>query len=141
MIGILFALTAALAWGIGNVWVRIALQGLRPTTASVITLFTGMLLLFPLALVLHWDEVKGISAGVLLIIFFYGMANFLMGRFLNVLSISRIGLNRAIPIVASSPVFALILAVIFLDESLSALIILGTITVMAGILLIVTEQR
>ena len=141
MIGILFALSAALAWGIGNVWVRIALQGLRPTTASVFTLFTGMLLLFPLALVLHWDEVKDISAGVLLIIFFYGMANFLMGRFLNVLSISRIGLNRAIPIVASSPVFALILAVIFLDESLSALIILGTMTVMAGILLIVTEQR
>ena len=141
MIGILFALTAALAWGIGNVWVRIALQGLRPTTAAVFTLFTGMLLLFPLALVLHWDEVTGISAGVLLTIFFYGMANFLIGRFLNILSISRIGLNRAIPIVASSPVFALILAVIFLDESVSALIILGTMTVMAGILLIVTEQR
>ena len=140
MIGILFALSAALAWGIGNVWVRIALKGLRPTTASVITLFTGTLLLFPMALALHWDEVKGISAGVLLLIFFYGMANFLMGRFLNVLSISRIGLNRAIPIVASSPVFALILAVIFLDESVSALIILGTMTVMAGILLIVTEQ-
>ena len=113
MIGILFALSAALAWGIGNVWVRFALQGLRPTTASVFTLFTGMLLLFPLALVLHWDDVRGISAGALLTIFFYGMANFLMGRFLNVSSISRIGLNRAIPIVASSPVFALILAVIF----------------------------
>ena len=134
MTGILFALSAALAWGIGNVWVRIALQGLRPTTAAVLSLF-------PLALVLHWEEVTGISEGVLLTIFFYGIANFLMGRFLNVLSISRIGLNRAIPIVASSPVFALILAVIFLDESVSALIILGTMTVMAGILLIVTEQR
>lgn len=141
MIGILFALSAALAWGLGNVWVRIAVNELRPTTASVFTLFTGSLLLFPLALLLHWDDITGIGVGVMLTIFFYGMANFLMGRFLNVSSISLIGLNRAIPIVAAAPVFALILAVIFLDESLSALIILGTMTVMAGILLIVTEQR
>lgn len=141
MTGILLALAAALVWGMGNVWVRIALQGMRPTTAAVFSLFVGLLLLFPLALVLHWDDVAGISVGVMLTIFFYGMANFLTGRFLNYSSISRIGLNRAIPIVASSPIFALALAVIFLDESVNALIILGTVTVMGGILLIVTERR
>lgn len=141
MTGILFALAAALVWGMGNVWVRIALQGMRPTTAAVFSLFIGLLLLFPLALILHWDDVTGITSGVLLTIFFYGMANFLTGRFLNYSSISRIGLNRSIPIVASSPVFALTLAVIFLDESLNAFIILGTMVVMTGILLIVTERR
>ena len=141
MTGILLALAAALVWGMGNVWVRLALQGMRPTTASVFSLFVGLLLLFPLALILHWDDVTGITAGVMLTIFFYGMANFLTGRFLNYSSISRIGLNRAIPIVASSPIFALALAVIFLDESLNAFIFLGTMTVMAGVLLIVTERR
>lgn len=141
MTGILLALAAALVWGIGNVWIRIALQGIRPTTGAVFSLFVGLLLLFPLALLLHWDEATSISAGVMLTIFFYGMSNFLMGRFLNYSSISRIGLNRSIPIVASSPIFALTLAVLFLDESLNALIILGTMTVMAGILLIVTERR
>jgi drug/metabolite transporter (DMT)-like permease len=141
MTGILLALAAAFVWGIGNVWVRLALQGMRPTTVSVFSLFIGLLLLFPLALILHWDDVTGITSGVILTIFFYGMANFLTGRFLNYSSISRIGLNKAIPIVASSPVFALTLAVIFLDESVNALIILGTVIVMGGIMLIVTERR
>ncbi len=141
MTGILLALAAALVWGMGNVWVRIALQGMRPTTVSVFSLFVGLLLLFPLALILHWDDVAGITTGVLLTIFFYGVANFVTGRFLNYSSINRIGLNRASPIVASSPIFALALAVIFLDESLNAFIILGTMIVMAGVLMIVTEHR
>ena len=141
MTGILLALAAAVVWGIGNVWVRMALQGMRPTTVSVFSLFVGLLLLFPLALILNWDDVTGITSGVMLTIFFYGLANFVTGRFLNYSSINRIGLNRAIPIVASSPVFALIMAVIFLDESVNALIILGTVVVMGGIMLIVTERR
>jgi DME family drug/metabolite transporter len=114
---------------------------MRPTTGAVFSLFVGLLLLFPLALLLHWDDVTSISAGVMGTIFLYGMANFLMGRFLNYSSISRIGLNRSIPIVASSPLFALILAVMFLDESVNAFIVLGTVTVMGGILLIVTDRR
>ena len=140
MTGVFLALAAALVWGIGNVWVRIALQDMRPTTGAVFSLFIGLLLLFPLALVLHWDAVTGISAGVMLTIFFYGMANFLLGRYLNYSSISRIGLNKSVPIVASSPLFALVLAVVFLDESVNAPIILGTLTVMGGILLIVTDR-
>ena len=141
MTGILLALAAALVWGIGGVWIRIALQEIRPTTGAVFSLFIGLLLLFPLAQILHWDDVTGITAGVMLTIFFYGMANFLLGRFLNYSSISRIGLNKSIPIISSSPIFALILAVVYLDESVNAFIILGTLVVMAGVLVIVTERR
>ena len=69
------------------------------------------------------------------------MSNFLLGRFLNYSSISRIGLNRSVPIIATSPVAALVLAVVFLGEGVDAIIALGTATVMAGVLLIVTERR
>ena len=141
MTGMLFALGAATVWGLGNVWIRLALRDMRPTTSAVFSLFTGLVLLVPIALWQHWDVLTGITAGALVTIFFYGMANFLMGRFLNYSSISRIGLNRSVPIVSSSPVAALALAVVLLGESVNIPIILGTMTVMAGVLLIVTERR
>ena len=87
------------------------------------------------------DSVLNIAAGALFTIFIYGMSNFLLGRFLNYSSISRIGLNRSVPIIATSPVAALVLAVVFLGEGVDAIIAVGTATVMAGVLLIVTERR
>lgn len=141
MTGMLFALCATTAWGMGNVWIRLALRDMRATTVSVYSLCTGLLLLIPLALLLYWDEVVSLTVGALTTIFFYGMSNFLMGRFLNYSSISRIGLSRSVPITSASPVVAFALAVVFLGESLSLPIVLGTATVMAGILLIVTERR
>ena len=141
MTGMLFALGATTAWGMANVWVRLALRDMRPTTVSVLSLGTGLLLLIPLSLLFYWEDVVSLSAGALLTIFFYGMSNFLLGRFLNYSSISRIGLSRSVPITAASPVVAFVLAVVFLGESLTLPILLGTATVMAGILLIVTERR
>ena len=111
MTGILFALGASTVWGIGNVWIRLALRDMRPTTSAVFSLFSGLLLLLPLSFWLHWDSLTAMTLGALGAVFFYGMSNFLLGRFLNYSSISRIGLNRSVPIVSASPVPALALAV------------------------------
>lgn len=141
MTGMLLALCATTVWGMANVWIRLALRDMRPTTVAVLSLGTGLLLLIPLSLLLYWDDMVSLSAGALTTIFFYGMSNFLLGRFLNYSSISRIGLSSSVPITAASPVVAFVLAVAFLGESLTLPILLGTATVMAGILLIVTERR
>lgn len=141
MTGILFALGASTVWGIGNVWIRLALRDMRPTTSAVFSLFSGLLLLLPLSFWLHWDALTSMTLGALAAVFFYGMSNFLLGRFLNYSSISRIGLNRSVPIVSASPVPALALAVLLLGEEINLLLIIGGVTVMAGILLIVTDRR
>ena len=141
MTGILFALGASTVWGIGNVWIRLALRDMRPTTSAVFSLFSGLLLLLPLSFWLHWDSLTAMTLGALGAVFFYGMSNFLLGRFLNYSSISRIGLNRSVPIVSASPVPALALAVLLLGEEINLMLIIGGVTVMAGILLIVTDRR
>lgn len=141
MTGILFALGASTVWGIGNVWIRLALRDMRPTTSAVFSLFSGLLLLLPLSFWLHWDALTAMTLGALAAVFFYGMSNFLLGRFLNYSSISRIGLNRSVPIVSASPVPALALAVLLLGEEINLLLVIGGLTVMAGILLIVTDRR
>ena len=141
MTGILFALGASTVWGMANVWIRLALRDMRPTTSAVFSLFAGLLLLIPLSFLLHWNDLTAMTLGAMVAVFFYGMTNFLMGRFLNYSSISRIGLSRTVPIVSASPVPALLLAILLLGEEVNVLLIVGALVVVSGVLLIVTERR
>ena len=141
MTGILFALGASTVWGMANVWIRLALRDMRPTTSAVFSLFAGLLLLIPLSFLLHWDDLTAMTLGAVVAVFFYGMTNFLMGRFLNYSAISRIGLSRSVPIVSASPVPALLLAILLLGEEVNLLLIVGALVVLSGVLLIVTERR
>ena len=141
MTGILFALGASTVWGMANVWIRLALRDMRPTTSAVFSLFAGLLLLIPLSLVLHWSDLTAMTVGAIVAVFFYGMSNFLLGRFLNYSSISRVGLSRSVPIVSASPVPALLLAILLLGEEVNLLLIVGAMVVLSGVLLIVTERR
>ena len=141
MTGILFALGASTVWGMANVWIRLALRDMRPTTSAVFSLFAGLLLLIPLSLLLHYDDLTAMTLGAVVAVFFYGMTNFLMGRFLNYSAISRIGLGRSVPIVSASPVPALLLAILLLGEEVNLLLIVGALVVLSGVLLIVTERR
>ena len=141
MTGILFALGASTVWGMANVWIRLALRDMRPTTSAVFSLFAGLLLLIPLSFLLHWDDLTAMTLGAVVAVFFYGMTNFLMGRFLNYSAISRIGLSRSVPIVSASPVPALLLAILLLGEEVNVLLIVGALVVVSGVLLIVTERR
>ena len=141
MTGILFALGASTVWGMANVWIRLALRDMRPTTSAVFSLFAGLLLLIPLSLLLHYDDLTAMTLGAVVAVFLYGMTNFLMGRFLNYSAISRIGLSRSVPIVSASPVPALLLAILLLGEEVNLLLIVGALVVLSGVLLIVTERR
>ena len=141
MTGILFALGASTVWGMANVWIRLALRDMRPTTSAVFSLFAGLLLLIPLSFLLHYDDLTAMTLGAVVAVFFYGMTNFLMGRFLNYSAISRIGLSRSVPIVSASPVPALLLAILLLGEEVNLLLIVGALVVVSGVLLIVTERR
>ena len=141
MTGILFALGASTVWGMANVWIRLALRDMRPTTSAVFSLFAGLLLLIPLSFLLHYDDLTAMTLGAVVAVFFYGMTNFLMGRFLNYSAISRIGLGRSVPIVSASPVPALLLAILLLGEEVNLLLIVGALVVVSGVLLIVTERR
>jgi drug/metabolite transporter (DMT)-like permease len=93
-----------------------------------------------LAVVFNLDEITTLVA----IAFFWfalsGLLNFALGRFLNSVSIQQVGVARATPLFSTAPLFATILAIIFLGETITPWLLLGTATIVGGIILITSEQ-
>jgi drug/metabolite transporter (DMT)-like permease len=56
-------------------------------------------------------------------------------------SVRRIGVSRAMPIAMSFPLISTLLAAMFLGEPLSVAVIVGTLLVIVGVVLVVTDTR
>ena len=140
MLGVILALLAAACWGLSAILVRLGVQSLRPTTGTWMSLIPGMILMMTLAAMFNLDDIKSLRA----IAFFWfglsGLFNFALGRLLNATSIQLAGVARATPLFSTAPLFATIFAIIFLGESITVWLLLGTLTVVAGIALITSEQ-
>ena len=59
---------------------------------------------------------------------------------MNFTAIRLIGASKATVVISTSPLFAATLAVILTGESLSLLVGLGTLAIMAGVMLVVTQR-
>ena len=140
MLGILFGILAATCWGFSAVLVRFGLQHLRPTTGTWVSLIPGVLLVMGLALVFNQDAFPELTAIAFVWFALSGLFNFALGRLFNTVSIGLAGVARATPLFSTAPLFATILAIIFLGESITPWLLLGTVTIVGGIILITSEQ-
>jgi drug/metabolite transporter (DMT)-like permease len=138
--GATLGLVAAFLFGISSVIVRIGLQELRSSTGTMVSLVSGLCLVMTLALIFHWDAVTELSGESYLWFMLSGLLNFPMGRFMNFSSVQRIGVSRATPVVNSAPLFAAAFAILILGEEMTFPLFLGTVSVMAGIALIVSQR-
>jgi drug/metabolite transporter (DMT)-like permease len=64
-----------------------------------------------------------------------------MGRFFNYMSMSRLGVARSTPILASSPFFAMMIAVVFTGESIGPVTIIGAALILSGLYVTITAPR
>lgn len=139
MTGVVFALAAATSWGFAAILVRLGVQSLRPTTGTWMSLVPGAFMVMALAVVFNLDDLRALAGIAFAWFALSGLFNFAMGRLFNTISVDLVGVTRAAPLFASAPLFATIFAVVFLGESISPLLLVGTITIMSGIALITTE--
>ena len=140
MVAIAFALGAAVSWAMSAVLVRLGLRYMPATLGTFLSLLSGVALMVVVVLLFQrgrLDEVTWLALGIFAAV---GLFNFVFGRYFNFLSISHLGVARATPITASTPLFAVILAVLLLGESLNALTAVGTALVLAGIFLVVKRS-
>ena len=140
MLGILLALSAAVGFGSAAVFTRLGMQYMRSTTATLASLIVGTAVTVALALILHWREVfdlRGIAFAWLILA---GLLNFPLGRLLNFVGISLAGVSRTSPIIGASPLLAMVLAVIILGEPINLPIVLGTVSIISGLALILSQQ-
>lgn len=129
-----FAFQAALCFSIAHVLIRRGLVGSNALTCSLISLATTATIFWLLVLVLIplsalWTPAIGyfIAAGI------FAPA---IGQTLGYIGIERIGVARSTPIVNSAPIFSSSFAVLFLGEVWTGQNILGTLSVITGVIVL-----
>lgn len=70
-----------------------------------------------------------------------GVLNFPIGRFCNYMAMGRLGVGRSTPLLASSPLVAVIIAVLVTGESVTAATGAALVLILSGIFVTVTAPR
>lgn len=137
-LGILLGLLAAAEYGVAAVLVRAALQHVSATLGTMISITTSFLVTSIVTLLVAPQALFTLSLSAALWFAFIGILQFPMGRFFNYQSVARIGVGKAAPLIATSPLFAVAIAVLFTGEQLTVPLLLGALSIFAGIYLVVT---
>ena len=140
MIGVLLGLSAALGFGSSAVFARLAMQYMRSTTATLVSLIVGTAVSLAVAFILYSEEIVALAGIAFLWFLLSGTLTFLLGRLLNYTGVKMAGVSKATPIVGTAPLFATILAVTVGGESINTLILLGTLAVVGGLALILSQR-
>jgi drug/metabolite transporter (DMT)-like permease len=143
MLGIALSALAAASWGIGSIFVRLGMVNIRPTTGTLITLIASLVFLAPILLVAEKGNagaaIASLPAAAVFWMALSGFFNFGMGRLLNYNAVRLAGVAKASPILAISPLFSVLLAVLFLGEQVTPLLLLGAVAIVAGTVLVVMK--
>ena len=141
MEGFAFALLAAVGFAASGVFTRLAGRGIGVPTGTALSVLASLALAVIPALVLDLPAFAKISIAGFLWIALLAFINYPLARMLNFFAITRIGAARASPLFSSSPLWATVLAIIFLGERPHWVVIVGTLCIVAGAIIIVTERR
>ena len=138
---IIFALMAATLWAITAIFVRLGLRHMPSSVGTLISLVVSFIVVFFIALVMDHKSLFSLPAVAFIWFAAHGVVNFLGGRFLNFTGVSMAGATRASPFVALSPLFAMVLAMVVLKERPSGIVVMGTVAIVLGVILIVSERK
>ncbi len=133
MLGAVLALLAAGAFSVNSVLIRRGVVRTSPTHAAFITVIMGVPMFFIAALVsgqlFKFSDLALLSYGYLAA---GGVINYIVGRQFNYVAIEALGAARAAPFQSLTLPYSVVVAFIFLGESLSAPTIVGVMLIMIG---------
>ena len=141
MEGVAFALLAAVGFASSAIFTRLAGRGIGVPTGTALSVIASLALALIPALLLDLSAFARISIAGFLWIVLLAFINYPLARMLNFFAISRIGAARASPLFSSSPLWATLLAIIFLGERPHWVVVIGTLCIVAGAIIIVAERR
>ena len=142
LLPILLALLAAASWGFSAVLVRFGLRDVATRPGTLISLASGLVLTAALVLILEPGNIaQALTPKAMLVFGLIGMLNFPIGRFCNYMAMNRLGVGRSTPILGSAPLFAVIIAVVFIGESLHLATAAGVALILSGLYVTVTAPR
>ena len=131
---------AALGFGLSAVFIKAAMSSVSVKTATVVSLISSTVVTMIFALFFHYKEILALSPMAFLWFILAGLITFLGGRLLNFQAINLVGASKASAVVSATPLFAAILAVTFLNETVNLMLGIGTMMIVTGIALVVMQE-
>lgn len=135
MAAIALSLLAAISLGSGAVSARGGMPGVHPIAIIGVALVVGFLGVAAAALALTPSGLLETPAAALPWILALGLAQFTVGRSMAYTGVSLIGASRTALFISSQVPFAAFFAIAFTGETLRPLVAIGTLGVIAGLLL------
>ncbi len=135
----LLAILTAFGYASSSTAARFGMRTSNPITAILTLVWITLLLYSPAAI--HALRTAPVDTRGILWLAAAGMAAPGLAGTWHYMGIRQIGLSRSTSIVGSSPLFAVIIAVLVLGENARPLIYAGTLLIMAGITLLSHERK
>ena len=135
MLAIGLAVISAFGFGSAAIFARVGMQGIRPIPSTLISAVASLLPSLILALIFASSDIRALPAIAFLFFLGHGTLTFIGGRAQNHLSINLIGASRSSPFIGASAIFAAIFAITIAGERPHPLVLLGTVSVVAGLAL------
>jgi uncharacterized membrane protein len=132
---VLLAATSAVLFGVMTVLIRLALG--RGAGAEAGSLFA---VVFALAVTIPFTVVEGLEFTELWPFLLAGLLGPGLSQLLFTFAVREAGPSRTSVVVGTAPLFSVAIALVFLDEALQAGLIAGAILIVAGGLMLVSEQ-
>jgi len=141
--GLVFAIVAATSFAGSTIYVRKAVaQTGESFTAVAISVFTGVPF-FALVILFsgEWHKLWALSWTSFALLGVAGIVHLVAGRLFAYNSYRLIGANKSSALLRTSPVYAAILGVVFLDEQLTILIVSGILCIVGAGVLVSVERK
>ncbi|ASA78301.1 DMT family transporter [Thermococcus sp. 5-4] len=138
ILGVIFALSAALLWAVGSLLARVSMRGISSLSLNVLRLFMGALLYL---VVLAIYGIPPLGTPGFLILISSALIGFTLGDWLFFESIKILGVSRAALLVTPYPILTMLLAHIFLGRPLTIQIGVGAFLIILAVTILMGESR
>jgi len=142
MIGEITALGAALCWTLSAVLYKTALSDAKPVSANIARcVSTTFFLIVCLVVTGQLQSLTTLPAYPTFLAGLSGVVGLCLGDTMYMLSLSLIGVSKAVPVTCTYPLFTMLFAALFLNEQITLFLLFGALLIVVGIQLISQEKR
>ena len=131
--GIVLSVVGAVTWAIHYLFLRRGIDAGNVTNAVLVAMLCNLVLIVPIAVVRHHEDF-GLTSTAVAVFTAAGLGSGLFGRLFQFESTDRVGASRTAPVVGSAGMISVLLAVVLLHETLTALHFTGIVLIVVGVM-------
>jgi DME family drug/metabolite transporter len=141
-LGILAALGTSLCWACGIAIYKIILANTDPFLLASVRMLTilPVLSVFTILPFETKSKIRSLTRFNIITMFLSGLISIGVGDTFYIIGLETTKANVAAPLASTTPLFAAIMAILYLKEKVSKRVVVGTLLVTAGIMLLTLDQ-